>query len=108
VPQFATEAEEAQWWYDNRHKHDKELLEAVERGEAQILTKERLMARIAEAKKKAAMPVVSFRISEENLAFARRQAARKGMPYQIYLESLVHETLAERGESPAKGKRRAG
>jgi hypothetical protein len=33
VPVFATEAEEAEWWYQNRKIHDKQLLTAVKRGE---------------------------------------------------------------------------
>jgi hypothetical protein len=51
VPAFATEAEEADWWYKNRKIHDKQLLAAVKSGEAQILTKEKLLARIAASKK---------------------------------------------------------
>jgi hypothetical protein len=39
VPMFATEAEEAEWWYKNRNVHGKELLAAVKSGEAQILTR---------------------------------------------------------------------
>ena len=37
---FATEAEEAQWWFDNRGRHGEHLLASVKRGEAQILTKD--------------------------------------------------------------------
>ena len=29
VPTFATEAEEAEWWYKNRNVHGKQLLAAV-------------------------------------------------------------------------------
>ena len=61
VPKFATEAEEADWWYRNSEVHGKELLEAVRSGEAQILTKEELLARIEASKKKPA-PVVALRI----------------------------------------------
>src|SRR5271157_92685 len=52
VPWFATEEEEADWWYKNRKVHDKELLDAVRSGEAQILTREKLLARIEASKKK--------------------------------------------------------
>ena len=47
VPTFATEAEEAEWWYRNRNVHGKQLLAAVKSGEAQVLTKEALLRRIA-------------------------------------------------------------
>jgi predicted DNA binding CopG/RHH family protein len=95
VPRFATEAEEADWWYQNREVHGKELLAAVRSGEAQILTKEKLLARIEASKKKPA-PVVALRIPEADLALARKQAERKGLPYQTYIKSLLHETLTER------------
>jgi hypothetical protein len=31
-----------------------------------------------------------------DLALARKQAEQKGLPYQTYIKSLLHETLAER------------
>jgi len=101
VPAFATEAEEADWWYKNRHVHDKQLLEAVRSGEAKILTKEELLRRIEASKKKPA-PVVALRIPEADLSLARKQAYQKGLPYQTYIKSLLHETLV------AREKRKAG
>jgi len=101
VPTFATEAEEADWWYKNRHVHDKELLAAVKSGEARILTKELLLERLAAHKKKMAAPVVSLRIPEADLALARKQAEKKGLPYQTYIKSLLHETLVQREKRKA-------
>ena len=100
VPAFATEAEEADWWYRNREVHGRELLAAVRSGEAQILTREKLLARIEASKKKPA-PVVALRIPAADLALARKQAERKGLPYQTYIKSLLHETLAEREKGKA-------
>jgi predicted DNA binding CopG/RHH family protein len=40
--------------------------------------------------------VISLRVSEADLAMAPRQAEQKGLPYQTYIKSLLHETLAER------------
>ena len=51
VPSFANEAEEAEWWYKNRSVHSKQLLIAVKRGEAQVLTNEKLRERLATSKK---------------------------------------------------------
>jgi predicted DNA binding CopG/RHH family protein len=96
MPVFATEAEEAQWWYQNRNLHGKQLLAGVKNGEAQVLTKEKLLARIAASNKKTPAPVVALRIPEADLALARKQAERKGLPYQTYIKSLLHETLSER------------
>ena len=87
---FATEAEEADWWFRNRKIHDAEFRAAVKSGEAQVLTKERLLERIAASKKKTASPVVSLRIPAADLA------ERKGLPYQTYIKSLLHETLTAR------------
>ena len=95
VPAFATETEEAEWWYKNRNIHGKQLLAAVKTGEAQVLTKEELLKRIA-ASKKTPAPVVALRIPEADLALARKQAEEKGLPYQTYIKSLLHETLVKR------------
>ena len=66
MPAFATEAEEAEWWYRNRNIHGKRLLAAVKSGEAQVLTKEKLPERIA-ASKKTPAPVVALRIPPARL-----------------------------------------
>jgi predicted DNA binding CopG/RHH family protein len=95
IPAFATEAEEGEWWYKNRNLHGKQLLAAVRNGEAQVLTKEKLRERIA-ASKRTAAPVVALRIPEADLALARKQAEQKGLPYQTYIKSLLHEILANR------------
>ena len=95
IPKFRTEAEEAEWWVKNRNVHGKQLLAAVRDGEAQVLTRERLLERIA-APRKAPAPTVSLRIPEADLALARKQAERKGLPYQTYIKSLLHETLTAR------------
>src|SRR5258708_5522652 len=95
TPAFATEAEEAEWWYKNRNLHGKQLLAAVKNGEAQVLTKEKLRERIA-ASKKTPAPVVALRIPRADLALARKQAEQKGLPYQTYIKSLLHETLTAR------------
>ena len=100
VPAFATEAEEADWWYKNRRVLDKEFLAAARSGEAQILTREKLLARIA-ASRKGPAPVVALRIPEADLALARRQAEQKGLPYQTYIKSLLHETLTAREKRKA-------
>jgi predicted DNA binding CopG/RHH family protein len=100
IPAFASEVEEAEWWYKNRNIHGKQLLAAVRNGEAQVLTKQKLRGRIA-ASKKTPAPTVALRIPEADLALARKQAERKGLPYQTYIKSLLHETLTEREKRKA-------
>ena len=101
IPAFATEAEEADWWYKNRNKHGKQLLAAVQSGAAQVLKKEKLRDRIA-ASKRTPAPVVALRIPEADLALARKQAEQKGLPYQTYIKSLLHEQLIEREKRRAR------
>lgn len=95
IPAFASEAEEAKWWFKNRGIHGGQLLDNVKSGEAKVLTRAMLLERISASKKKAA-PVVSLRIPEADLTLARKQAEQKGLPYQTYIKSLLHETLTER------------
>ena len=95
VPTFATEAEEAEWWFKNRNIHGKQLLAAVKSGEAQVLTKDKLLERLA-ASRKIPAPVVALRIPQADLDLARKQAEEKGLPYQTYIKSLLHETLVDR------------
>ncbi|HEY7333237.1 MAG TPA: hypothetical protein VH639_00040 [Bryobacteraceae bacterium] len=95
VPVFATEAKEAEWWYRNRDQHGKQLGEAVKTGGVNVLTREKLQERI-KASRKPSAPVVALRIPEADLALARSQAEKKGLPYQTYIKSLLHETLTKR------------
>jgi len=95
VPAFAAEPEEATWWYENRKSHDRGFAAAVENGAAQVLIREKLLER------KMPSQVISLRVSKADLALARRQAEQKGLPYQTYIKSLLHETLAEREKGKA-------
>ena len=95
---FASEAEEAAWWFKNREQHRKHL--AAKSGDAVILTQERLRERLAAAGKRPTQ-VISLRIPEADLALARKQAEQKGLPYQTYIKSLLHETLISRAKRKA-------
>ena len=96
IPAFATEAEEAKWWFENRGVHGNQMRQSVKSGQATLLTKARLQERIAASSKRVPAPVVALRIPESDLALARKQAEQKGLPYQTYIKSLLHETLTER------------
>ena len=95
VPVFPSEAAEAQWWFKNRDLHAKQTFDAVNGGKAQTLTKQKLLQRIA-ASRKGPAPVAALRIPAADLALARKQAEQKGVPYQTYIKSLLHEALAKR------------
>jgi predicted DNA binding CopG/RHH family protein len=89
VPKFASEAEEASWWDKNRKMISRDVRDAAGTRELKILTNERLRERLT------ARPV-TIRLAEADIKLARKQAERKGLPYQTYIKSLLHETLVER------------
>ena len=89
IPASQSEAAEAEWWYKNRARLDKDLLEAAKKGELKRLDQATLKARLAASKAR----VVSIRLPENDIALARRQAAQKGLPYQTYIKSLLHQAL---------------
>ena len=89
IPVFKSETEEAAWWYKNRARLDKDLLEAAKKGELKRLDQATLEARLAASKSRA----VSIRLPENDIELARRQAAQKGLTYQTYIKSLLHQAL---------------
>jgi len=92
VPHFENEQEEALWWDRNRTELDKDFIKAAQKGQLKRVNQSALRARVV-----ASTKVISLRMLEEDLALARHQAAAKGLPYQTFLKSLLHEAL-RRGE----------
>jgi predicted DNA binding CopG/RHH family protein len=90
VPKFETEAEEAQWWYENRDMVQDALIKAIDDGTIQRGTAQRL-TREARASRN-----VTLRMAQADLDLARKQAEEKGLPYQTYIKSLLHEALTKR------------
>ena len=91
VPAFRSEAEEAEWWYKNRARLDEDLLKAAKKGELRRLDQATLKARLAASKAR----VVSIRLPENDIELARQQASQKGLPYQTYIKSLLHQALRQ-------------
>lgn len=92
MPKFKTEAEEAQWTYDNRESLGEEFAQAMREGRTTRLTpvtRENALARVEAAKAKS----ISIDLPEEDLQLARELAEKKGLPYQTYIKSLLHEAL---------------
>ena len=87
VPAFRSESEEAQWWYEHRANFDRTFAAAAKEGTLKKMTRDTLLKRVSTSR------VVSIRLPEADLAKARRQAASKGLPYQSYMKSLLHEAL---------------
>lgn len=91
IPTFKSEAEEAAWWRKNRERLDKDLMEAAKKGELKRLDHVALKARLAASKAR----VVSIRLPENDIELARQQAAQRGLPYQTYIKSLLHQALRQ-------------
>jgi predicted DNA binding CopG/RHH family protein len=39
--------------------------------------------------------VISIRLAETDIELARRQATQKGLPYQTYIKSVLHQALRQ-------------
>jgi predicted DNA binding CopG/RHH family protein len=94
LPAFKTEAEEAEWWYKNRARLDKDFLQAARKGELKRLDRATLKRRLAASKSR----VISIRLPEDDIELARQQASRKGLPYQTYIKSVLHQALRQANE----------
>jgi hypothetical protein len=83
VPSFATEAEEANWWYENRPLVEAEISTAFAEGR---------MKRGIPAPR-GMTPTTSIRLDPADIEKARAVAAKRGLKYQTYLKMLIHEAL---------------
>jgi predicted DNA binding CopG/RHH family protein len=43
--------------------------------------------------------VISIRLSESDLELARLQAVQKGLPYQTYIKSILHQALEQQAKA---------
>ncbi len=98
IPAFGTEAEEAEWWFQNRKVHENQLVAAANTGEAQILTREKSMERIA-ASRKAPAPVVALRIPQSIWRWlGSRPRKRDCLTRPILMRSCMRRWWRRRGE----------
>jgi predicted DNA binding CopG/RHH family protein len=91
IPAFKSEAKEADWWYKNRARLDKDLVDAAKKGTLKRLDQATVKARLAVSKSR----VVSIRLPEDDIELARRQATLRGLPYQTYIKSVLHQALRQ-------------
>ena len=102
IPKFATEAEEAKWWYDNRDKLSDEFEKAAKEGRLRRGGVQRLFAeRGIAAPQSQPIPSTTIRLDPEDIAKARVQAAERGLRYQTYLKMIIHEALRKAEKTPA-------
>ena len=95
-PKFASETEEADWWYANRRAVEARLFEAIRNGTAGRGAPLRL-TREALAIEEVALPIAE-------LDRARELCAKKKIDYRTYLKNLLHDAL-DREEAAAKKSR---
>jgi predicted DNA binding CopG/RHH family protein len=96
-PKFASEAEEAKWWFENDDKVSAEFQKAAAEGRLKRGGVRRLFAEkgipFPEPKASAPTPTTTIRLDPEDIAKARVQAEKRGLRYQTYLKMIIHETL---------------
>ena len=96
IPKFATEAEEAKWWFENDELIFKDFEKAAKEGRLRTGDIRRLFAEkgIPFPESKATpTPTTTIRLAPEDIALARKQAAERGLRYQTYLKMIIHEAL---------------
>ena len=87
APAFATEAEEAKWWDANRKMVEDNLALAMKNGTIEKGTAKRLMIESRASRN------ITIRMADADLNLARQQAQEKGVPYQTYIKSVLHDAL---------------
>jgi len=94
LPKFATEAEEAKWWFENDDKVFEEFKKAAQEGRLGRGGVRRLFAeRGIPFKEPQPTPTTTIRLDPDDIAKARVQAAERGLRYQTYLKMIIHEAL---------------
>jgi predicted DNA binding CopG/RHH family protein len=85
IPDFKSEAEEAEWW----DTHEEESIQAFEQAAAEGRLGRGTTAR------RAGLPTTTIRLDPADIELARKLAEKKGLKYQTYLKMLIHEALLE-------------
>ncbi|HXR39973.1 MAG TPA: hypothetical protein VN776_12795 [Terracidiphilus sp.] len=98
IPSFATEAEEAKWWFENEDLIAAEFEKAAKegrlgRGGVRRLLAEKGIPFPEPQKAPAPTPTTTIRLDPDDIAKARVQAAERGLRYQTYLKMIIHEAL---------------
>jgi hypothetical protein len=102
IPSFATEAEEAKWWFENEDLIAAEFEKAAKegrlgRGGVRRLFAEKGIPFPEPQKALAPIPTTTIRLDPDDIAKARAQAAERGLRYQTYLKMIIHEALRKAG-----------
>ena len=92
IPKFNTEAEEAEWWYQNREALAEEFELAGQKGRLHFGSN---------ALRKAKGEVI-VQVSPEDAATIQELAAQNGQPEAAYAGAILHEALQQRVKEPQR------
>ena len=79
-----------EWYYRNREELGRQAAAAIRSGKATPLTREKLAARLKASKETRP---ITIRVQIADIELAKEQAEKKGLGYQTYLKSLLHQAL---------------
>jgi len=91
VPKFASETEEAEWWYENRHLVQQEFTAA---SAEHRLGRGTLKRRMEETQQNLRVETI-IQLDEEDAIKARAAAERRGMQFNSFVKMLVHNALEQ-------------
>ena len=83
IPSFANESDEADWWFTHADELADEMLQAAAEG---------TLGRGTTAKRAAALNNL-VQLEPRDIALAREQAALRGIEYETYIQTLLHDAL---------------
>lgn len=86
VPHFEHEADEAQWWFDNKDLLEKDFVEAFENGS---IGRGRPWA----LRYKVAAPASVITLDREDEKLACELAAKRGESYEAFVRRVMHQAL---------------
>lgn len=78
IPQFRTEAQEAEWW-DSHPEAATEIM--------------KLAIKAGKSRRVVPLKTVTMRLPVPDIKKAQDLAYKKGLPYQTYIKMLLHEAL---------------
>jgi predicted DNA binding CopG/RHH family protein len=82
IPSFAPEAEEAGWYQAHKQEVEKEFMRAWKEGKT-----------FRASSRGRNLKPVTIRLSEDDIDAARKQASERGMGYQTYIRTVLHQAL---------------
>ena len=89
IPKFKNESEEANWLYAHRKEIEAFKGKPIQDKKGKLMTP----AGIAAAYIAKQTCSVSLRLATTDIELAKTQAGKKGLGYQTYLKSLIHQAL---------------